>query len=372
MIASHTTPHPYKGLAQPKAEGEDPQMPLSPILCQRRERLVAALRLAVAHGVLSAWRRCERLATTPQEADLVAGIVVEGTPLIRWAMQYALHPAPISVSICAVFCHQAPIVAFGPDPRESCELGDILFAFVHSPRHGPIRRNALLFQAKASAQRPHRLRPDDAAQLRLYREWPDFEYSRASSLTGQWRSVTPREPHAGAQYLLIDDTPPASPTCGLLGPSGPNRVETCMPNERLWGREHLAAELFGLLTCRSGRPFDDRVSSLARHDWSRVVWDLIEIGLRKAFTRRNSGWTREPRFSGETAFDLDGRSFARTSSPHSSRTAAEILGRDGVRLLYEDPGDFPPSNVARIPERREPEEGVSVVLIETSEGTGNE
>lgn len=192
-------------------------MPLSPILCQRREKLVAALRLAVAHGILSAWRRCERLATTPQEADLVAGIVVEGTPLIRWAMQSALHPAPISVSICAVFCHQAPIVAFGPDPRESCELGDILFAFVHSPRHGPIRRNALLFQAKASAQRPHRLRPDDAAQLRLYREWPDFEYRRASSLTGQRRSVTPRAPHAGAQYLVIDDTPPAAPTGGHLG-----------------------------------------------------------------------------------------------------------------------------------------------------------
>lgn len=347
-------------------------MPLSPILWHRRDKLVAALRLAVAHGVLSAWRRCERLATTPQEADLVAGIVVEGTPLIRWAMQSALHPAPISVSICAVFCHQAPIVAFGPGPRESCELGDILFAFVHSPRHRPIRRNALLFQAKASAQRPHRLRPDDAAQLRLYREWPDFEYRRASSLTGQRRSVTPRAPHAGAQYLVIDDTPPAAPTGGHLGFPGAHRVETCMPDEWLWGHGHLAAELFNLLIFHSGRPFHDRGSSMAGHDWSRVVWDLLEVGLRKAFTRRNSGWTREPRFSGETAFDLDGRSFARASSLHSSRTAAEILGRDGARFLYEDRGDIPPSDVARIPEAREPEEGVSVVLIETSDRTGEE
>jgi hypothetical protein len=47
-------------------------------------------------------------------------------------------------------------------------------------------------------------------------DWPEFEYTNSSFLNGCRRSVTPKSPHAGAQYLLIDDRPLHEPMSGLV------------------------------------------------------------------------------------------------------------------------------------------------------------
>jgi hypothetical protein len=128
-----------------------------------------------------------------------------------------------------------------------------------------------------------------------------------------------------------------------------------MPDESLFDHSPLASELFALFIFRTGRPFEDRQASVAKQDWSEVVWDLLETGMKKAFNRKNSGRRRVP------------RTFSRASSPLSWNTAAEIVGRDGARRMYGQDNDIPPHDLQGGGDGEEPESGVSVVLIETSE-----
>lgn len=342
-------------------------MSITAKLWQDRNQLVQSFHIATIYGLLNTWQRCQGLTTTPQEPDFVAGLVIESTPLIHSALNSVLSPLHISVSVCAVFCHQTPQVTFGSHPSASCELGDILFAYVHTPRVGPPRRNALLFQAKASAQQPYCIHTGEKHQLRLYRDWPDFEYTRSSFLTGQRRSVTPKTPHTGAQYLLIDDRPPREPMSGLLGFPGTYPAGCCMPDASLRDHSDLATELFNLFIFRTGRPFEDRTAAARKQDWSQVVWDLLETGVKKSFRRKNSGRHREPRSAGDTVEMLDGVAFARTSSRLSCCTVSDIVGRDGSRVIYAEDNNFPPEDRNRGGDFQEPEGGVSVVLIETSE-----
>jgi hypothetical protein len=267
----------------------------------------------------------------------------------------------------AVFCHQTPQVAFGSHPRATCELGDVLFAYVHSPKAGPTVRNAILFQAKASSRQPYPIHRSDADQLRLYVEWPDFVYERSSFLTGMNRSVTPKTPHSGAQYMLIDDRPPDEPGSGLLGLPGTYPVGCCMPDRLLCDHSHLAAELFALFILCTGRPFDDRRTAEKKQDWSQVVWDLLAVGMRKSFNRKNSGRSRTPRTAGDTIAMLDGVSFFRASSNESCSTAADIVGGNNVRSLYGEEDYGPPNSRERVGDMDEPDRGVSIVLLETSE-----
>lgn len=342
-------------------------MTISAALWHDREELVQAFHIATIYGILDTWRRCARLNTIPQEPDFVAGLVTESTPLIHSALKSVLSPQRISVSVCAVYCHQKPEISFSSRPSGSCELGDILFAYVHTPRTGAARRNALLFQAKASAQQPYRIPTSETDQLRLYRDWPDFEYKRSSFLNGQKRAVTPKTPHPGAQYLLIDDRPPNEPMSGLLGFPGTYPVGCCMPDDSLRDHSHLAAELFNLFIFRTGRPFEDRTSAARKQDWSQVVWDLLETGVKKSFGRKNSGRPPHPRSVGDTTEMLDGMVVARATSSLSCTMASEVVGQDGARDIYGGNADVPPEDRDRNRDFQEPESGVSVVLIETSE-----
>jgi hypothetical protein len=342
-------------------------MSITSVLWHDRDEIVRSFHFATMYGMVSTWMRCERLATTPQEPDFVAGLVIESTPLIHSTLNAVLSPRNISVSVCSVFCHQTPQVTFGSRSSVSCELGDILFAYVHTPRNGDPVRNALLFQAKASARQPYRIHTGEVDQLRLYRDWPNFEYTRSSFLSGQKRMVTPKAPHAGAQYLLIDDRSPSERMSGLLGFPGTYPVGCCMPDELLQDHSHLAAELFNLFTFRTGRPFEDRTAAATRRDWSQVVWDLLDTGVKKSFRRKNSGRQHNSRSAGDTVEMLDGTTFARASSGLSCCTASDIVGPCLARRVYGGDDDVPPEDGDRGSDFQEPEAGVSVVLIETSE-----
>jgi hypothetical protein len=342
-------------------------MSITDALCYSRVELIQSFHTATIHGMLDTWRRCGRLAMTPQELDFVAGLVTESTPLIHAALTSILSSWNISVSMCSVFCHQKPEVTFTSGPPASCELGDILFAFIHTPRTGNPIRNAVLFQAKKSAQQPYRIRTCEKDQLRLYRDWPDFKYTRSSFLNGQSRSVTPKTPHPGAQYLRVDDSPLNVPMSNLLGFPGTYPVGCCMPDESLFDHNHLAAELFDLFIFCTGRPFDGRDAAKKTQDWSQVVWDLLESGVRKMFQRKNSGRFHCPRSSGDTVDMLDGVGFARASSRIACSTVTEILGRERALFLYREGDDLPPDDGERNTDSVESDGGVSVVLIETSE-----
>jgi hypothetical protein len=266
----------------------------------------------------------------------------------------------------AVYCHQTPRVSFDAS-RVSCELGDLLFAYVQTNRSGLSIRNAILFQAKASAEQPYRISGNDTNQLRLYTDWPDFEYTHSSFLNGEKRSVTPKSPHAGAQYLLIDDRSFDEPMSGLLGLPGTYPIGCCMPDTLLYDHDNLASELFNLLIFKSGRAFDDKRTASRNNDWSRVVWDIMETGFKKAFNRKNSGRNNVPRGIGGSLTDLDGTSIAVTSSRQSMNTITEILGSTAARSFYNSNDSEPPRNHDWQSNGDESGEGISVILIETSE-----
>jgi hypothetical protein len=331
-----------------------------------RDALIQSFHVATIHGILNTWQRCDRLGTTPQEPDFVAGLVMEATPLVQSVLTSLLAPNGISVSMSAVFCHQTPRVSFDA-PRVSCELGDLLFAYVHTTKSGRSRRNAILFLAKASARQPYRISGSDATQLRLYMDWSEFEYTNSSFLNGCRRSVTPKSPHAGAQYLLIDDRPLHEPMSGLVGLPGTYPVGCCMPDVDLQDHTHLASELFNLLIFRTGRAFDDKQTAAKSNDWSQVVWDVLESGVKKAFNRKNSGRSSAPRAVGDSLAMLDGTAFAMMSSDQSTRTVAEILGRPAARYFYGSNEGEPPRDRDRQVAGDGPGSGVSLVLIETSE-----
>jgi hypothetical protein len=334
---------------------------------QRREELIQAFHVAIITGMSATWRRCESLGTRPQEPDFVAGLVIESTPRIYHALRSRLGAHGVSVSMASIFCHQLPQVTFDSHSRASCELGDILFAYIHTPRSGQLVRNAMLFQAKATSNQPYRIRAAERDQLCLYSEWPDFTYTRSGFLTGQKRSVTPKTPNAGAQYLLLDDRPPHDPSSGLLGIPGTYPVGCCIPDEFLRDHNHLASELFSLFIFKTGRPFQDRATAASKGDWSQVVWDLLEIGVRKSFNRRRSGRHDSPRFPGGSLGDLDGAIFSEASSSSACSTVSEIVGQAGVQLFYGAGGDVPPDKFRDRNGSDDGRGGVSVVLIETSE-----
>lgn len=338
-------------------------MSVTDILWSEKNSILSAFHMGIALGMVDTWKRCGTLKTRPQEPDLVAGLVLESTPFLYAALRAILTPHRIGVSLTSVFCHQKPEVAFS-SPAKSCELGDVLFAYVHTPKDGPCIRNALLFQAKMSSKQPYPVRAAERHQLQLYAEWPDFRYTRSSVLTGQTRKVNPKAPHAGAQYLLIDDRPPNEPASGLLGFPGTYPIGCCMPDMSLHHHADLASELFYLLIFRTGTAFMDHSTAGSANDWSQVVWDIIESGMRNCFNRKRSGHRSSPRSS---AASSDGLYFCQKSSNTCIDTVSQAVGNCDVSLLFKSSGDEPPRKSDKQTNDSDPELGVSLILIETSE-----
>ena len=340
-------------------------MSLSNMLWKQKSTLLASFHIGIIHGLINTWKRCESKNMSPQEPDLVAGLVLESTPILYAALKNVLSPT-IDISLASVFCHQKPQVKYDPSTK-SCELGDLLFAYIHTPRKGPRRMNALLFQAKMSSKQPYRIRSGEHHQLRLYAEWPDFEYTRSSSLTGERRSVNPKAPHAGAQYLLIDNRTPDDPHSGLLGIPGTYPVGCCMPDDILYDHSDLANELFNLFIFRTGRVFEDIGSASTINDWSQVVWDIINCALHKGFNRKNSGREGEPRISGSYAAFADGLCYCRASSGVAVNAVSQIVGHGNASSFFDRNDDEPPRRSEFRMDNMEPQPGVSLVLIETTE-----
>lgn len=341
-------------------------MSFAQIVWQEKTKIIHTAHQAFVYGMLDTWKRCTQQGNRPQEPDFVAGLVLESSPHLYNTLRTIFGQHGIQFSLTAVFCHQTPKVKFDGMAKTSCELGDLLFVHVHTSRTGSVTRNALLYQAKMSSKLPHRVSSNEFDQLRLYTDWPLFAYHRSQPLTGQ-RDVTPKLPHTGAQYMLIDDRPPSDPESGLSGVAGTYPIVTCMADRYLQGHNHLAAELFEFLLLRSGRGYAEKTSAPI-DGWSQLVGDLLLTGLQKAFNRRNSGRSNAPRHADEALSLLDGCCVARSTGSMALTTAESILGVDKIKLLFSEPRDVPPRENWPAGNDMDPDNsGVSVVLIETSE-----
>lgn len=337
------------------------------LVWQERRAILRAAHLATAHGMIDAWRRCERRGGKPHEPDFVASLVLEGGPLLYDALSAIFQRHKIAFSLAAVYCHQTPKVSFhGMKKKSSCELGDMLLAHVHTTHAGSCARNALLLQAKVSSQQPHKVCSSEKDQLQLYSNWPDFKYT-TPPLTGKKRSVVPKSAHAGAQYARIDGRPLGNPRSWLSGTSNTYPVGVCMPDERLYDHDHLAGVMFDCLLGLSGRAFSAQTARPPMDGWSQVVWDLLNVAVKKAFRRKRSGRFCARRYAGARPRDLDGYCFTLATAPVAAGTISGILGPDRAPALFEGSSDSPSSGDFLEVGESDDSHGTSILLFESSE-----
>ena len=341
------------------------------IVWQERANLTTAAHVAIVSGLLESWNRCRAKHTNPQEPDLVAGLVLEGTPLLWKLFQGILGPHQIAFSLFSVYCHQSPRVRYAGISKSYTEVGDLLLVHTHRKASGTYLRNALLYQAKMSSRQPYRVPTGEQHQLRLYTEWPEFEYYNSPPLSGQRRSVTPHAPHTGAQYLLIDNRPPSDPRSGFQLSVGTYPIGSCMADSYLYDHNHLAAEVVDFLLARSGRHFAGGPTTPPPDGWSQLVWDLIRTSLQKVFKRRRAGWENVPRGPHGETQALDGLFFAQAASDLATSTIREVLGDEGYHvLLRSQEGRHQNTRflgVHTANEKESPERGISMVIFETAE-----
>jgi hypothetical protein len=335
------------------------------IIWQERAALTTAAHLAIVEGLGKTWQRCAAVGVTPQEPDFVAGLVLGATPTLWRYLSNILKPHRIALSLFAVYCHQTPRVRYAGITKSYTEVGDLLLIHAHRKRSGISFRNALLYQAKMSSSQPYHVPKAEEHQLTLYTEWPEFEYYNSPPLTGQHRIIIPHAPHAGAQYLLIDDRPPSDPRSGLQPFVGTYPIGSCMADSYLHDHNDLASELVDFFLARSGRRFAGEPKNPTPDGWSQLVWDLIHASLGKAFNRRKAGWQNVPRVSRDQVESLEGICFARASSNLALSTIFGLLGDEGIDVLFSQDG--PPREGIRANQERPFEAGISMLLFETAE-----
>jgi hypothetical protein len=328
--------------------------------------LQAAFNQATIIACHEAWRRARP--KPPQEPDLVAMLVLEGTRWIANAMRSVFRQRGVQSTVSSVYCHQRPMVQFDRSQKK-CELGDVLFVHRHhSKANHKTFGNALLLQAKSTDAVVLKVQAfNERVQLRLYERWPRFEYVLSGQrLNGQQRDVRPKARHAGAQYLLIDSSGPSTVEGGLLGVPGAYPMAIWPAADTLSARDPFADHFLRFLMGASGRPFLE-YGEYDKSGWSQVVWDLLTYGIQSTFNRRRAGLRDTDRHAGDALSSaLDGMCFCTEAAGETELTHADALRERARRLTWRhnepptdevarhliDPGDFG---------------GISVVLIETAE-----
>ncbi len=324
--------------------------------------LTQAAHAAIVDAIDFAWQCKAPGSRRPTEPEMVACLSLRAAPAIAVAWRHILVRHDIRLSAASVFCHGRPIVDFGGS--KNVELGDILFVHKHRALTGTVHRNALLLQAKVASVQPYSVGSNETHQLQLYQKWPDFDYVTPNSLRGQSRQVWPKTWHKGAQYLQIDDRPPANPMAGLRGgpffPAG-----ACLPQNPLVIHHHLASELLDWLGGLSGRPFGDKGSPAIADGWSRVVWDLLESACNKALAWKRKPYRGKHRYAGDKLHLFDGTLTSANQDQMAGGLIVETLGENAGEL-FGPPND----NVPRDDVPAEGDGGVSVVVIDTMDTTG--
>ncbi len=332
-----------------------------------------ALRAGFEHALRIAMHEAMRRTQPgrPEEPDIVAMLVLEGTRYLAATLGAVLRSDGIDCRLTSVFCHQRPEVEFA---HGRCELGDILFVHRHHARDPEDSTNtALLLQAKKTHREIYEVDSSDQAQLRLYTEWPRFTYRRSGpSLNDLKRDLQPKSAHPGAQYLLIDDLGHDLALTGMLGLPGTHCTAVAPARRRLFSHWSLADALIHFFAGPTVRPFLDE-PDVDGSDWSRVVHDLLAHAGQHVFNRKRSGVNRASRRADApwSVASEDGACRIAWGGGGWSEFGyeSEIAERLAPFASRRDDDRRPPKH----PERDAEDDGgggVSVILIETRDGDG--
>jgi hypothetical protein len=315
--------------------------------------------------VFDAWAG---LPAGPHEPDYIARLVLEGTP----EFHRVISSYPMiwrKVATLGVFCHQSPMVKYtdGTIDRR-CELGDVLWCHFHTDIQGNTFRNALLFQSKMSDTEILNI-PYDDTQLKLYREWPEYEYYRSGALNGITRHLKPSQPHAGAQYMGIDKRSPTHPHVGidthypyLFFPIGTTTI-----TPKLLVDTPLELELTRFLFWGSGRSFDPYNKRNNSDEWTKIVWDLLKNSLGRAFNRRRAGFNNSPRISRNKS-NMDGMLAFMGNQRDSFSAFGSDFSAEYQGLFSNDGGDSNKQNYS--PEDNDKGGSPSIIIFVTNESEG--
>lgn len=224
--------------------------------------------------------KCIKLGNKPEEPDFVASLTLKFTPDLFNILK-AVFPKN-KFSVTGVFCHQKPLADIGL-PKDP-EIGDLLLVYIYTDKSGTKMLNSILLQAKISTKSTSIVSTSDEHQLKLYSEWPAFQYKRAGSLNGTKRDILPKTINDGAQYLLIDN----HPIYGLSGMAGTFPMGCATPAKTLSINNDLTSEIIDFLKFKSGRAFESD-STTTKDDWTKMIWDILEITKAKASKRKNAG-----------------------------------------------------------------------------------
>ncbi|RYC67559.1 hypothetical protein [Spirosoma sordidisoli] len=278
--------------------------------------------------------KCMKLGKEPQEPDFVAALTLKFTPALFNILKAAFPKYRFSVT--GIFCHQKPLAEIGL--TKSPEIGDLLIIYIYTDKSGVKKLNSVLLQAKISNKPTVTVSTGDEHQLKLYTEWPLFTYKRAGILTGHKRDILPKTINDGAQYLLIDD----HPLYGLSGMTGTFPMGCATPSKTLDINNDLTEEIIDFLKFKSGRAFEENPTS-TQDDWTKMMWDFLEVTRNKAIKRKNAGISDLPR---QVPMDYDGYCFFETETDSILRDLHNQLGGGDSILNYDnyfDEDNFSPS-----------------------------
>jgi hypothetical protein len=218
----------------------------------------------------------------------------------------------------------------------------------------------MLLQAKMSTNSTHMLPPNDA-QLRLFSQWPTFEFVSGGLSLGP-RTVD--EKGHGSRYALV-----------LNRQAFPEEVDwadqcpwaASAARQRLTADASLAKLLGDMLLGKDGRTFQQGKPT---NEWSRMIQELLEITGKRTYRRANIGRPNSPRLTTAGApaaglmFTMQMNAFQATNA---SRASASLLERYFPQASANGSGD---EGDTYVDQRRFPEGGISSLIIETAEGRG--
>lgn len=202
------------------------------------------------------------------------------------------------------FIHQSPYVKMNVvKGRNQCEVGDLL-CICKKTVNGRKRLNAALFQLKKDKSQNGSVKPDNARQRRLYTEWPIFSFVQDLHFTGENHyDIQSKTVTSGAQYMFINKHPyPNECHCDCYGMFDYPVVYThSIPEAVMENNSCLSFGLFlwDFIHWQNGRSFSDSIE-LAKDDWSRLIWELIERSKTKVFNINKGKGIHEQRYQGDT------------------------------------------------------------------------
>lgn len=111
--------------------------------------------------------------------------------------------------------------------------------------------------------------------MKLYEEWSKFTLENAGTLSGIEIDIQPKTINTGAQYLLFHAPYKAE-----------SKVYCAYPDKELSIEKKLSDQIVDLMKFFTGRTFLYEKESARNGDWTKLIWNLIELSGVSVYNRR--------------------------------------------------------------------------------------